>query len=84
MPARKDRYSRTERQEYNRHYYPHNRDKILESRKNPISVRRRKIQRIRKKYESMIANLLNQMAVEMAKIDEVSKQHEQRESLEQA
>ena len=73
MANNKDNYTPAERKEYNRHYYPNNRERIAESKRSPIALRRRKILRVRKKYELKIKAILEQMAAEIAGIDTAQK-----------
>ena len=66
MRKSKDNYTKQERQEYNRHYYPNNKERMQEQRKSPIAVRRRKMNRIRLRYQKQITAILDKMAQEIA------------------
>ncbi len=66
MPVKKDNYTPLERKEYNRHYYPNNKERMQEQRKTPMAVHRRKLNRLRRRYEAQIAKLLEKMASEVA------------------
>ncbi len=66
MPVKKDNYTPLERKEYNRHYYPNNKERMQEQRRTPLAVHRRKLNRVRHRYEAQIAKLLEKMATDIA------------------
>ena len=70
MPVKKDNYTPLERKEYNCHYYPNNKERMQEQRKTPMAVHRRKLNRVRHRYEAQIAKLLEKMAMDIALLHE--------------
>ena len=65
MLVKKDNYTPLERQEYNRHYYPNNKERMQKQRRTPLAVHRRKLNRLKHRYEAQITSLLEKMTLEI-------------------
>ena len=65
MTKHRDHYTREERKDYNRHYYPNNKERMQEQRKTPLAIHRRKLNRLKRRYEAQITALIEKMTQEI-------------------
>lgn len=68
LAKHRDHYTCEERRDYNQHYYPNNKERMQEQRRTPLAVHRRKLNRLKHRYEAQISVLFEKMAQDIAQL----------------